>query len=59
VEGQEYFLAERACVSIKRHAKVKNDAHPYDPKWESYYEQRLDVHMAATLKGKGWLLHLW
>jgi RNA-directed DNA polymerase len=59
VEGQEYLLAETARVPIKRHAKVKSEANPYDPAWESYYEQRLDVHMADTLKGKRWLRHLW
>ncbi len=59
VEGQEYHLAETARVPIKRHAKVKSEANPYDPAWESYYEQRLDVHMADTLKGKRWLFHLW
>ncbi len=59
VEGQEYLLAETARVPIKRHAKVKSEANPYDPAWESYYEQRLDVHMADTLKGKHWLRHLW
>src|SRR5258707_2499487 len=59
VEGQEYHLAETARVPIKRHAKVKSEANPYDPAWESYYEKRLDVHIADTLKGKRWLIHLW
>jgi len=58
-QGREYYLAETASVPIKRHAKVKAQANPYDPKWETYYEKRLDVHMADTLKGKRWLLHLW
>jgi RNA-directed DNA polymerase len=59
VESQQYLLAESARVPIKRHAKVKSEANPYDPKWESYYEKRLDDHMVDTLKGKGWLIHLW
>ena len=58
-EGREYYLAETARVPIKRHVKVKGEANPYDPEWESYYEKRLDVHMGSTLKGKRWLSHLW
>ncbi len=59
VEGQEYRLANTAHVLIKRHVKVKAEANPYDPQWETYYEKRLDVHIADTMKGKRWLIHLW
>jgi len=59
MEGQEYRLAEAARVPIKRHVKVKAEANPYDPEWETYYEKRLDVHIVDTLKGKRWLIHLW
>ncbi|WP_220196567.1 group II intron maturase-specific domain-containing protein [Ktedonospora formicarum] len=59
VDGREYYFAETAHVPIKRHVKVKGEANPYDPVWESYYEKRLDVHMVGTFKGKRWLIHLW
>lgn len=59
VEGREYYLAETAHVPIKRYVKVKGEANPYDPAWESYYEKRLDVKMVDTFKGKQWLIHLW
>jgi RNA-directed DNA polymerase len=59
VNDQVYHLADTASVPIKRHAKVKAQANPYDPEWETYYEKRLDVHIVETLKGKHWLLHLW
>ena len=59
INSQEVYLAETANVPIKRHAKVKAQANPYDPAWETYYEKRLDVQIADTLKGKQWLLHLW
>jgi len=58
-DGQEYYLTDTASVPIKRHAKVKREANPYDPEWETYYEKRLDVHIVDTLKGKRWLIHLW
>jgi RNA-directed DNA polymerase len=59
VDGQTRYLSDATYVAIKRHIKVRGEANPYDPTWESYYEKRLDVHMAANLKGKRWLLHLW
>lgn len=59
MEGQKYCLAETARMPIKRHVKVKAEANPYDPEWETYYEKRLDVHIVDALKGKRWLIHLW
>jgi RNA-directed DNA polymerase len=58
-EEQPYYLTDAAHVPIKRHIKIRGEANPYDPQWESYFEKRLDVKMVATLKGKQWLLHLW
>jgi RNA-directed DNA polymerase len=59
VNGQVYYLADTASVPIKRHAKIKAQANPYDPAWEPYYENRLDAHMVDTFKGKHWLSRLW
>src|SRR5205814_163319 len=52
-------LLEAVMVPITRHRKVQGEANPYDPEWERYFEQRLDAHMMATLKGKEWLHRLW
>ncbi len=52
-------LINAANVSIKRHTKIKVDANPYDPTWETYFERRLDVQMEADLKGYKKLLRLW
>jgi RNA-directed DNA polymerase len=46
-------------VSIERHTKVKGAANPFDPEWEPYFERRLGVKMASTLKGRRQLLRLW
>lgn len=46
-------------TKIKRHVKVKAETNPYDPIWESYFEQRLTRSMMDNLKGKGKLLRLW
>ena len=59
VEEHPRYLLRATNVPIARHVKIQGEANPYDPAWESYFEKRLDVHMAATLKGKHWLLTLW
>ena len=46
-------------VPIVRHVKVRAAANPYDPKWEPYFEKRLQRKMEAKLQGKGSLLYLW
>jgi RNA-directed DNA polymerase len=59
VEEHTRYLIRASGVPIVRHVKIQGEANPYDPAWESYFEKRLDVHMAATLKGKHWLHTLW
>jgi RNA-directed DNA polymerase len=44
---------------IKRHVKVREQANPYDPEWETYFEKRLDLKMDTNLKHRKKLLHLW
>jgi RNA-directed DNA polymerase len=56
-EGKTTYLFLAGQVPIKRHVQVRGDANPYDPQWESYFEQRL-THKWATEK-TGVLLHLW
>jgi RNA-directed DNA polymerase len=52
-------LYDAASVPIKRHVKVKAQANPFAPEWEVYFEQRLGLHMADTLRGRKLLLFLW
>ncbi len=59
LDEREYYLTQAALVSIKRHTPIQGEANPYDPKWESYYEKRLDVKMVDTYRGKQWLIYLW
>jgi RNA-directed DNA polymerase len=35
-DDQKTYLAQTSHVPIKRHVKVKGEANPYDPAWESY-----------------------
>lgn len=56
---QPIRLFKAKSIAIVRHIKIQNEANPYDPDWETYFEKRLDVKMAHNLKGKRTLLHLW
>jgi RNA-directed DNA polymerase len=44
---------------IRRHRKIRADANPFDPQWESYYEERLGFVMLDTLRGRKQLIRLW
>ncbi len=56
---REVRLARMADVPIRRHVKIKSQAHPYDPAWERYFEERLDAKIASPLSGRGRLRYLW
>jgi RNA-directed DNA polymerase len=38
-------------TKIKRHIKIKQDANPYDPAWEMYFEERLTRKLKQDLRG--------
>jgi len=58
-KNQIVHLRPVSYTPIKRHTKVKGEANPYDPKWETYFENRLGAKMEARLNGRKRLLHLW
>jgi RNA-directed DNA polymerase len=53
------YLTRAAQIPIQRHVKVKNQANPYDPQWETYFQKRLDTKMGDRLWDKHQLLSLW
>jgi RNA-directed DNA polymerase len=52
-------LVKAMDVPIKRHVKIKATANPYDPKWETYFEERMALQMKENLHGYDKLLKLW
>ena len=60
-EGQptkvRLLLASR--IPIKRHVKVRSEANPYDPAYETYFEKREADHMLDTFQGTSTLRFLW
>jgi RNA-directed DNA polymerase len=51
------LLASR--TPIQRHVKVKGEANPYDPAYETYFEKREGDYMAETFRGTRTLRFLW
>jgi RNA-directed DNA polymerase len=60
-EGQpsKLWLCRASSTPIKRHVKVKGEANPYDPAYETYFEEREGSHMLATFRGTRTLRFLW
>jgi hypothetical protein len=52
-EGQtnKVWLYHAKSTPIQRHVKVKGQANPYDPTYESYFEEREGAHMPETFRG--------
>lgn len=61
VQGQPYKIRLRLAsdTPIRRHVKVRSDANPYDPAYESYFEKREAEHMLDTFRGSRFLRFLW
>lgn len=57
--AQPIRLTKTADTPIVRHVKIKGEANPYDPEWESYFETRIGFQMMKHLKGRKKLLLLW
>ena len=52
-------LLPASHIPIRRHIKVKGEANPYDPAYETYFEKREGDHMADTFRGTRTLRFLW
>lgn len=57
--GKTVSLARASDTRIRRHTKIKGEANPFDPKWETYFEDRLGLKMQGSLAGRRKLLYLW
>jgi RNA-directed DNA polymerase len=55
----ENRLVLAGYIPIKRHVKIKGDANPFDPEWETYFERRQGFKMENSLVGRMQLRALW
>jgi len=60
-QGQPFQirLLSASNTPIRRHVKVKSDANPYDPAYETCFEKREGDHMRETFRGSRFLRFLW
>jgi len=52
-------LVHFSAFPYREHYKIKSEANPYDPEWESYFAERLGRQMMQTLMGRRRLLWIW
>lgn len=52
-------LRRAGDTKIKRHIVIRAGANPFDPKWETYFEDRIGAKMKDNLAGRKRLLYLW
>jgi RNA-directed DNA polymerase len=52
-------LISASYIHIQRHVKIKAGANPFDPKWEEYFDDRLNKLMKNSLKGRKKLSLIW
>lgn len=52
-------LLQFSMFSHRDHIKIKAEANPFDPEWDSYLAERLGRQMAQTLAGRRKLYWVW
>lgn len=52
-------LRRAGDTPIRRYTKIRAEANPFAPEWDTYFEQRLGLKMAVSLAGRKKLLRLW
>ena len=52
-------LVNAGDTKIQRHIKIRGEANPFDPKQETYFEDRLGLKMKNSLLGKVKWFRLW
>jgi RNA-directed DNA polymerase len=52
-------LFSASSTWIVRHVRVKADANPFDPAWDSYFAKRQGTRMLERLQGRGFPDRLW
>jgi len=56
---KKVWLFHAQSTPITRQVKVKGEANPYDPTYETYFEEREGAHMLETFRGISTLRYLW
>ncbi|EPG4091532.1 group II intron reverse transcriptase/maturase, partial [Pseudomonas aeruginosa] len=51
-------LRKATDTPIRRHRPIKLEANPFDPTWETYFEERVSLKMQNSLRGRKKLINL-
>jgi RNA-directed DNA polymerase len=52
-------LISASSTRIVRHVRVKSDAKPFDPAWDSYFAARQGMRVLERLQGRSFPKRLW
>lgn len=52
-------LRKATDTPIRRHRPIKLEANPFDPTWETYFEERVSLKMHNSLRDRKKLINLW
>lgn len=52
-------LVKASDTKIRRYVKITGEANPFDPEWETYFEDRLGYKMQDSERGRRKVLYLW
>jgi len=52
-------LISASDTRIVRHVRVRSDANPFDPAWDSYFAERQGSRMLKRLQDRGFPKRLW
>ena len=58
-KGNLVHLFKAGLVPVTRHVKIKAEANPFDPEWESYFETRYTRKWFCSKWGRSKLRRLW
>ena len=58
-EPRTLTLYSASATRIVRHVRVKSDANPFDPAWDSYFAHRREARMLERLQDRGFPRRLW
>ncbi len=57
--SKDCTLIKESDTPIKRHVKIKANANPHDPEWDSYFETRWNRQRWGTAHSRSKLYRLW
>ncbi|EGE1753141.1 group II intron reverse transcriptase/maturase [Shigella flexneri] len=58
-DGHRWVRYKASTIPIRRHIKIKSEANPYAPEWESYFEKRQALIWLKSQNGRNRIVAIW